>query len=220
LLRASADKGPTEGNHRLTALTGSLLAPLLALVFVTGLLMDALWHIHYVVGFVLIPVVALKLASTGYRAMRYYIHNPIYREAGPPELLPRLTAPILVLSVVTALATGVALYFERSRSGILSTLHTDSAVICAVLVGLHLLTYALDALGTAARELNARLSRLGSIRVAAVIASLALGIVLAIVTYSYGVWPARHQGQREGFRFSPSPTATHMNRFAETATQQ
>src|SRR3982074_2738727 len=169
----SIDKGPIEGNHRLTALTGSVLAPLLALVFVTGLLMDALWHIHYVVGFVLIPVVALKLASTGYRAMRYYIHNPIYREAGPPELLPRLTAPLLVLSVVTALATGVALYLERSRSGILSTLHTDSAVICAVLVGLHLLTYALDALGAAARELNARLSRLGSIRVAAALPSLA-----------------------------------------------
>src|SRR5579864_9329682 len=81
-----ADKGPTEGNHRLTTLTGSLLVPLLALIFLTGLFMDAWWHIHYAVGFVLIPVVVLKLASTGYRAMRYYMRNPIYQAAGPPDL--------------------------------------------------------------------------------------------------------------------------------------
>src|SRR5690242_13483051 len=140
-LGTSVERGPTEGNHRLTAITGSLLAPLLAAIFITGLLMDAWWHIHYVVGFMLIPVVVLKLASTGYRALRYYTHNPTYVAAGPPELLPRLIAPLLALSVVTALATGVALFVQRSRGGVLSTLHTDSAVCAAILIGMHLLIY-------------------------------------------------------------------------------
>jgi hypothetical protein len=214
-LDTTAERGPTEGNHKLTALAGSLLALLLALVFLTGLLMDAWWHIHYVVGFVLIPVVALKLASTGYRAIRYYTRNPIYRDAGPPEMLPRLTAPILVLSVVIALATGVALYVERSRGGTLSTLHTDAAVVSACLVGLHLLTYAPDALRTTARELRMRLSRLAAIRVAAVISALILGIILAALTYSAGVWPSRPHGRGEGIAVSRSTPAVAFNRVAE-----
>jgi len=201
---ASADKGPTEGNHRLTALTGSLLALLLALVFLTGLLMDALWHIHYIVGFVLIPVVALKLASTGYRAMRYYTGNPVYRAAGPPAVLPRILAPLLVLSVVAALATGVALFVGHSRSGILSTLHTDSAVSSALLVGVHLLTYFIGALVTVARELRAGLSRAVSIRMAAVVGALALGIILAIATYNAGVWPSRLDFRRDGSSTLPA----------------
>src|SRR6185437_11185645 len=126
--RAPEDKGPTEGNHRLTAITGGLLVPLLTLIFLTGLFMDAWWHIHYAVGFALIPVVLLKLISTGYRALRYYTHHPVYRAAGPPDPLPRLIAPLLALSVIVALATGVALFIQRSRGGVLSTLHTDSAV--------------------------------------------------------------------------------------------
>src|SRR5260370_11766000 len=93
----SAEKGPTEGNHRLTALTGSLLVPLLALIFFTGLFMDAWWHIHYAIGFVLIPVVVLKLATTGYRALRYYTRSPIYRAAGPPDMVSRVTAPFFAL---------------------------------------------------------------------------------------------------------------------------
>src|ERR1035437_3999150 len=80
-----ADKGPTEGNHRLTALTGTLLTVGLGLVFITGLFMDTYWHIHYAVGFVLIPLVALKLISTGYRVARYYTRSPIYQAAGPPD---------------------------------------------------------------------------------------------------------------------------------------
>lgn len=198
---ASTDKGPTEGNHRLTALTGSLLAPLLAAIFLTGLLMDAWWHVHYIVGFVLIPVVALKLASTGYRALRYYTRDPIYLAAGPPELLPRLLAPLLALSVVTALATGVALFIQHSRGGTLSTLHTDASVCSVALIGLHVLTYVADALATVGRELRSRLSRSASTRLAAVAATLLLGLILAAVTYGAGVWPQRSYDRRDGTGF-------------------
>ncbi|HVA91096.1 MAG TPA: hypothetical protein VNL71_14780 [Chloroflexota bacterium] len=210
-----AEKGPTEGNHRLTALTGALLTPVLGLVFLTGLFMDTFWHVHYAVGFVLIPLVALKLISTGYRMMRYYTRSPIYQAAGPPDLVSRLLAPILVVAIVTALTTGVALFLQHSRSGVLSSLHTDSAVISAFLVGIHLLTHTLDALASSARELRGRLSRPAAFRVAIAAGALALGIVLAIVTYSSGVWPARHRDRPYGNGFSSSPAAGALNRVAD-----
>ncbi|HWE63646.1 MAG TPA: hypothetical protein VHB98_18180 [Chloroflexota bacterium] len=192
---SSTDLSPIEGNYRLTALTGDVLVPLLALVFVTGVFKDAWWHAHYVVGFVLIPVVALKLASTGYRALRYYTRDPIYVAEGPPALLPRLLAPLLTLSMATALATGVILFAERSRSGVLSTIHIYSAVVSAVLIGLHFRIYVAGALAATHRELRARLSLPGRLRLAVVVAALVLGIILAILTYSSGVWPARpHAG--------------------------
>lgn len=187
----STDMGPIEGNYRLTALTGDVLVPMLALVFATGVLKDAWWHAHYVVGFMLIPVVALKLASTGYRALRYYTRDPIYVAAGPPAPLARMLAPLLTLSMATALATGVVLFAERSRTGVLSTLHVASAAASAVLIGLHFRSYIAGALAATQRELRERLSHAARLRLAVVVASLVLGVILAIVTYSSGVWPAR-----------------------------
>ena len=184
-----ASAGGTEGNHRLTALTGSALMPLLALVFLTGLAMDAWWHVHYVIGFVLISVVALKLMTTGYRALRYYTGSRSYRAAGPPHLFPRLLAPFLVTAIVTALVSGVALFLEASRSGTLSTVHTDSSVISAVLLGIHLLTYLPDALMTSARDLVGRLP----VRISLVVVAVLVGVILAALTYGAGVWPARQR---------------------------
>jgi hypothetical protein len=206
------EKGQTEGNHRLTALTGSLLLPLLVLIYLTGLFMDAWWHLHYAVGFILIPVVTLKLATTGYRAMRYYTHQPIYRAAGPPDIVPRLLAPFLALSVIIALTTGVALFVQHSRRGVLGTLHTDSAVICAGLIGIHLLTYLPDALAAMRRELHARLSRASSLRLSIAVIALAVGIALAALTYRSGVWPARPSDQPNGSgEFRPTPVPSLKN---------
>jgi hypothetical protein len=205
--RPSVERGPIEGNHRLTALTGGLVFPLLALVFLTGLFMDAWWHVHYVVGFILIPVVALKLASTGYRALRYYTSEPRYVAAGPPELLPRLLAPFLALSVLTALVTGVLLFVQHSRSGVLGTLHTDAAVCSAVLVGLHILTYSADALVTLRREARARRSRAAVLRMSLLGIALLLGITLGVITYRAGVWPARHHDRHDGLAATSTWTA-------------
>ena len=181
----------TALNRQLTSLTGTLLLPLLGLVFLTGLAMDMFWHIHYVIGFVLIPVVALKLVATGYRAVSYYAGRGAYRAAGPPEVLLRLLAPVLASSAVMALVTGVLLWAQHSRSGTLSTLHTDSAAVCAGTVGIHVLAYLPRALVEAARALHATVSRAGAIRIAIIVVVLVAGIALASVTYSNGTWPAR-----------------------------
>lgn len=181
----------TASNHRLTATTGLVLVPLLGLVYLTGLAMDAYWHAHYVIGFVLIPVVALKLAATGWRAIRYYTGSQVYRAAGPPQLGLRLMAPFLVAGTALALGTGVALFAEHSRTGTLSTLHTDSAVVTAGLVGIHFLAYIQDAARSALAELRRLVPRGRAARVATLLLALAAGAVIAGLTYADGTWPAR-----------------------------
>src|SRR6201999_1315867 len=64
---------------------------------------------HVFVGLVLLPPVAVKLATTGWRFARYYTLNPAYREKGAPQILMRLLAPILVLATVALFGSGIAM---------------------------------------------------------------------------------------------------------------
>jgi len=196
----------TAANHRLTATTGIALLPLLGVVYATGLAMDAYWHVHYLIGFVLLPVVALKLAATGYRALRYYAGSTAYRAAGPPQIGLRLLAPLLVASTVAALATGIALFAEHSRDGTLATLHTDASVIAAVLLGIHALAYLGDAARSALAELGRLVPRGRSARLGIVALALSVGGLVAGMTYAGGVWPRRDFRPRER---AVQPVAPH-----------
>ena len=56
---------------------------------------------HAFVGMLLIPIVALKAASTAWRFMRYYGRGEEYVRRGPPHIVLRaLVAPVLVLSTL------------------------------------------------------------------------------------------------------------------------
>jgi hypothetical protein len=101
--------GGTEGNERLTTLTGLLLIVLLAVLGVTIIWIGQLLWLHLFLGLVLIGPLALKLASTGYRFIRYYTLDAAYRRKGPPPPALRVLAPLVVLFTVLVFATGVAL---------------------------------------------------------------------------------------------------------------
>ena len=101
--------GGPAGNERLTAVTGVVLLVLLAALGVTIVRIGQLLDIHMFLGVALIAPVGLKLASTGYRFVRYYTSEPRYRRKGPPVPALRLMAPIVVLSTVAVFATGVVL---------------------------------------------------------------------------------------------------------------
>jgi hypothetical protein len=101
--------GGTEGNERLTVLTGLLLIVLLAVLGVTIIRIGQLLWLHLFLGLVLLGPVALKLASTGYRFARYYASDPAYREKGPPAPALRGLAPFVVFFTLAVFATGVAL---------------------------------------------------------------------------------------------------------------
>ncbi|HEY2770830.1 MAG TPA: hypothetical protein VGI87_09690, partial [Solirubrobacteraceae bacterium] len=101
--------GGTDGNERLTGLTGLLLVVLLAVLGVTIIRIGQLLWLHLFLGLALLGPLALKLMSTGYRFVRYYSHNAAYREKGPPHPALRGLAPVVVFLTLAVFITGVVL---------------------------------------------------------------------------------------------------------------
>jgi hypothetical protein len=170
--------GGSAGNEQLTAVVATLLLVLLAVEGATILRIGSLLTVHAFVGMLLIPVVALKLASTGWRMLRYYLRGEEYVRRGPPHLVLRvLVAPVLVLSTILVFATGVALLALDRTHGLLVGLHKASFVVWLGATSLHVLTRGLHLLPA----LRRRLPGLG-LRAALVGGSLVAGAVLALAT--------------------------------------
>ena len=98
--------GGSAGNQQLTAVVAAILLLLLAIEGATLLQLGSLLTVHAFVGMLLIPLVGLKLASTGWRMLRYYLGGEEYVERGPPHVMLRvLIAPLpRVASVLFPLA--------------------------------------------------------------------------------------------------------------------
>jgi hypothetical protein len=186
---------PTVGNERLTALAGSVLLIPLAVVGVTLIQLRPLLSVHFFVGTMLIGPVALKLATTGYRFVRYYTGDLVYRRKGPPPAPLRVIAPFVVASTVVVLATGVALLFAGPASrDTLLPIHKISFFVWAGFTGLHLLGH-LTALPRALRGDLGGSASLGEAmpgrngRLMAVAGALVAGAVLAVLTIpEFGAW--------------------------------
>lgn len=73
-----AASGGSVGNERLTAATAVALLVLLAVEGVTILFLRPLLSVHVFVGMLLLPPVALKLGSVGWRLARYYVGSREY----------------------------------------------------------------------------------------------------------------------------------------------
>lgn len=187
--------GGTTGNERLTTSTGAVLLVLLAVIGLTLLQLRQLLSVHMFVGMLLIGPVALKLGSTSYRFVRYYARSPAYRHEGPPATPLRAIAPILVLSTIVVLATGVALLFAGPSSrDTLLPIHKDSFIVWVVFTGLHVLAY-LPKIPAALRADYGRSAQLSSDvtgrtgRVLALAGALIAGVVLAVLVIpEFGAW--------------------------------
>ena len=137
--------GGTDGNEVLTSMTGGVLIVLLAVLGITILRIHQLIWLHLFLGLVLLGPIVVKLASTGYRFVRYYTRNPAYRSKGPPEPLMRLTAPIVVASTVVVFATGILLLIAGpSGRGQYLFLHKASFVIWLAVTAVHVLGHVVD----------------------------------------------------------------------------
>jgi hypothetical protein len=134
------ESGPI-GNERLTSSTGLVLLVLLAVETLTTLALRTYLNVHLFLGMLLLPPVALKLASTGWRFVRYYTGSNPYRLAGPPQPMLRMLAPLLVASTLALFGTGVAMIVAGHRGGELRTLHTFSFIAWGVLTAVHVLAY-------------------------------------------------------------------------------
>jgi len=180
--------GGTTGNEQLTAATGAVLLVLLAALGVTILRIRPLLSEHMFLGLLLIGPVALKMASTGYRFVRYYTSNPTYRRKGPPAPLMRLLAPLVVISTVVVFASGVALLLlGPSSRGSLLLIHKASFFVWIAVTAIHVLGHLSDLPRALTRKHEiqpAELDGYGTGRAGRVLSlsgALVAGVVLAIL---------------------------------------
>src|SRR5579884_1539331 len=136
--------GGAGGNSRLTALTACVLLVLLAVEGFTLVSLRSLLSLHVFVGMLLVPVVALKTASTGWRFLGYYTGRSEYVQAGPPAPLMRfLVAPVLIAATAGLFGTGVALIVFGPRHPVFVGLHKASFVVWLGATTIHVLAYVL-----------------------------------------------------------------------------
>ena len=181
--------GGTDGNEELTAMTGVILIVLLAVLGVTIVRIGQLIWLHLFLGLLLLGPVLLKVASTGYRFVRYYARDPIYRAKGPPIAALRAMGPVVVVSTVVVFATGIWLLIvgPRGRSTPL-LLHKVSFFVWVAFMGVHVLAH-LPSLGSSVRAAGARPGAAG--RWIALAGAIVGGAALAIVLIRhYGIWTA------------------------------
>jgi hypothetical protein len=181
----------TEANERLTALTAIVLLALLAVEGVTIVWLRPFLSVHLFVGLTLIPPVAVKLASTGYRFARYYTRHPDYRRKGPPPALLRWTAPGVVATTLLVLVTGVWLLLAgpRSRDAVLP-FHKIGFIVWLGLMSVHVLGHATALPRAALAEYASPAS--GSVRRGAAVALAVVagvGLAVALVPH-YHAWQA------------------------------
>jgi hypothetical protein len=202
--RAEADHvfgGGIDGNEQLTAMTGSILIVLLAVLGLTIVRIGQMLWLHLFLGLLLLGPVLLKMSSTGYRFFRYYTRAAIYRAKGPPMPALRAMGPIVVLTTLAVFVTGVVLLFNGPRNrGELVLIHKVSFIVWLVFMALHVLAH-LPALGRSLRAVPIAAEEAGlppqaarsgaTARWIALSGAIVAGAVLAIVLIPhFGAWTA------------------------------
>ncbi len=206
-VRSSVLGGGTDGNEWLTSATGVLLIGLLAVLGITIVQIRQLIWLHLFLGLLLVGPILLKMASTGYRFVRYYAHNPAYRAKGPPHPLLRVLGPAVVLSTLVVFITGIVLMLQGPADRHVTLLiHKVSFFIWLAFTGLHILGH-LPGLGQllSARR-PAETDGLGSADGAAgrwivLVGAVVAGAVLAVALIPhFSPWTASgafpHHGER------------------------
>ena len=184
--RAVARAWGPPGNERLTTSTGLALLILLAVETLTTLSLRSYLPVHIFLGLLLLPPLALKLDSTGWRFLRYYTGNKPYRLEGPPQLLLRLLAPLLVASTLSLFGSGVALIVAGHGGGTLFTLHAVSFGVWGVVMIVHVLAYLARTLRLGPADWRPHADSIvagARSRRAALGGSLLAGVIVASATY-------------------------------------
>ena len=193
--------GGVDGNDRLTAAAALMLFLLLAAEGVTILFIRPLLSVHVFIGMLLIPPVALKLASTGWRFLRFYAGSPAYRAKGPPLLPLRMLAPLVVASTLMVFATGVALLLVGPGRGLVLGLHKASFAVWFVATAIHVLAHLRRVPSLALADWRPRGGAVsGSFARRTLLAGvLVVGVVLALASLRYAHpwvhWVAVFHGQ-------------------------
>jgi len=193
---ATLDATGVEGNARITAATGALLFALLAVEGVTILRIHDLLTAHVFVGMVITAFVVTKLASVGYRFVRYYLGDRAYVRKGAPHVVLRIAGPILVLTTIAVIVTGIAgLAAGRSEHWLID-LHKASFILWFVVTTVHVVGHLLDTprLAVADYKPRSRTSVVGGLWLRRLITLMTVttGFILAYAVINSGWMDAWH----------------------------
>jgi hypothetical protein len=134
--------GGIAGNRNLTALLGAvLLVGILGELATLVLGLRQTLPVHIALGVALIPIVALKLASTGWRMIRYYTRASEYRAEGPPRAFLRAIAPLVAGSTIALLGSGVGLVVAGPQAHFFRAVHSASFALFLIVVGIHVVAH-------------------------------------------------------------------------------
>jgi hypothetical protein len=195
---AEGDAGGVEGNARLTGIVAAVLFFVLAAEAVTLLGVRQMLSVHVFVGVMLIPLVVLKTASTGYRIVRYYSGDPEYRRKGPPHPVLRVTGPFLILTSLALLGSGLALLALGRRVGHeYLWLHKAIFFVWGALIAVHVLGHLRETVTLASADWRERSARRASRtrvrgsnrRMGLVAGALVVGVAVGVLSLGWlGSW--------------------------------
>lgn len=195
----------------MTAILGAVLVGAFAAAGVTVIDVNQLFSWHVFFGLFVVPVVCLKLATTGYRFFNYYKGIAAYRHKGAPHPVLRITAPLLVVSTFSLLAAGiVALAVGPHHADTWITVHQGSAIAWATFVGVHIIGHALETWRLTSAEVRAKppIPRRGT-RTAVAATGVVVGLILGIASLGWtDAWTTR---ERRGDGLSPSAGRVRSN---------
>jgi hypothetical protein len=124
-------------------MTGVILLLGFAVEGFTVLQVHRLLWLHFALGLLLIGPVTLKICSTCYRFIRYYTGAAAYVRKGPPAPLLRVLGPLVILTSVAVLGTGVILALAGpGGGGPWLFLHKASFILWFGVMTIHVLNYA------------------------------------------------------------------------------
>lgn len=194
----AAEAGPA-GNGRLTSVTGMLLLLMLAVEGVTVLRVRQLITLHIYLGLLLLGPVLLKTASATYRFARYYTGSTPYVRKGPPPLLLRVLGPLVVITSLLLLGSGVALIATRRGSGgLLLTTHKVSFFLWFAVMTVHVLGHLREAATDSLAELRSPRVRGRNVRMVVIAVALVAGVATATALMpSASSWTS-HSDKQQG----------------------
>lgn len=187
------DEG-VEGNARMTAVLGVVLLVAFAAEGVTVLSVNQLFTWHVFIGLFIVPIVCMKVATTGYRFYNYYRGTPAYARKGAPHPVLRITSPLLIVATVLLLVAGiVALAVGPRHADTAITIHQGAAIAWATLVAVHLVGHAIETWKMTTSEVRGRpaVPRRRA-RVTTMVIGLLVGVTLGIASLNWtDAWRVR-----------------------------
>ena len=174
------------GNEQLTALVSLVLLVLIIVELVTSAFLRLWLPAHTVVGVLLAGPLLVKMGSTGWRFLRYYTRAPTYVRRGPPPLVLRVLGPVLLVTTLVMVGSGIGLVVTGPLQPFLLT-HVFSALLWLPLIAVHSLAHWSQVPRSIASDWSSKLGpgfHVGrELRLGVNLGALLLGVIAAVLLF-------------------------------------